>query len=199
MRETMGTSRSRRDHILHRAGALFASKGVAGTTVREIADEVGILSGSLYHHFESKEAMVDEILAGYLNDLRDRYHAALEGADGPATQLRNLIRATLESAAAHPYACEIYQNDANYLRSLHRFGYLRTAGRDIEQIWLGVIDTGRLDGSFRTDVDPKTFYRLTRDAVWLTVRWFKPSTKYPLHRLVNDCTTVFLDGITPRR
>ena len=32
------------------------------TTVRDIADAAGILSGSLYHHFDSKESMVDEIL-----------------------------------------------------------------------------------------------------------------------------------------
>ncbi|MFY1631829.1 TetR/AcrR family transcriptional regulator [Solwaraspora sp. WMMB335] len=194
----MATSRSRRDHILHRAGALFASKGVAGTTVREIADDVGILSGSLYHHFESKEAMVDEILSGYLADLRTRYQQVLADPAGPGVQLRSLIRASLESAAAHPHATEIYQNDANYLRGLSRFGYLRSAGRDVETTWLTVIEAGRQDGSLRTDIDPKTFYRLTRDAIWLTVRWFKPNTKHSLNRLITDCTAIFLDGITAR-
>src|SRR5215472_10149899 len=63
----------RHQQILTVAAVLFARKGVAATTVREIADEVGILSGSLYHHFDSKEAMVDEILAPYLNDLREAY------------------------------------------------------------------------------------------------------------------------------
>jgi AcrR family transcriptional regulator len=59
----------RHDQILAAAAELFARKGVAATTVREIADQVGILSGSLYHHFDSKEAMVDEILSPYLKDL----------------------------------------------------------------------------------------------------------------------------------
>ena len=61
--------RDRHDQILAAAAELFARKGVAATTVREIADQVGILSGSLYHHFDSKEAMVDEILLPYLKDL----------------------------------------------------------------------------------------------------------------------------------
>jgi TetR/AcrR family transcriptional regulator, cholesterol catabolism regulator len=197
--ETTLTSRSRRDQILHRAGALFASRGVAGTTVREIADDVGILSGSLYHHFESKEAMVDEIISAYLAELRRRYQQVLTDSASPAQQLRELIRASLEVAASHPHATEIYQNDANYLRGLPRFSYLKTAAREIDGFWLTVIEAGRLDGSLRSDIDPKTFHRLTRDAIWLTVRWFKPGGKYSLNRLVTDCTTVFLDGVSARR
>ncbi|WSA10430.1 TetR/AcrR family transcriptional regulator [Micromonospora sp. NBC_01813] len=196
--ETRLTSRSRRDQILHRAGVLFASRGVAGTTVREIADDVGILSGSLYHHFESKEAMVDEILSVYLADLRSRYQQVLADSCAPQQQLRQLIRASLEVAAAHPHATEIHQKDANYLRALPRFGYLKAVARELDGVWLSVIEAGRQDGSLRSDVDPKTFHRLTRDAIWLTVRWFKPGSKYSLNRLVADCTAVFLDGVSTR-
>ena len=52
----------RRDEILAIAAQLFAERGFAATTVREIADAAGILSGSLYHHFDSKESMVDELV-----------------------------------------------------------------------------------------------------------------------------------------
>ncbi len=48
----------RRDEILAIAAQLFAERGFAATTVREIADAAGILSGSLYHHFDSKASMV---------------------------------------------------------------------------------------------------------------------------------------------
>ena len=41
---------------------MFAERGLRATTVRDIADSAGILSGSLYHHFSSKEEMVDEVL-----------------------------------------------------------------------------------------------------------------------------------------
>jgi AcrR family transcriptional regulator len=187
--------RGRRDRILAQAAALFASKGVAGTTVREIADEMGILSGSLYHHFESKEAMVDEILSAYLEDLRHRYKDALATAADARDRLRCLVRASLETAAAHPYATEIYQNDANYLRGLERFAYLKNTTREIQNIWLGVIEAGVAEGSVRSDIEAITLYRLIRDAMWLSVRWFKPTSKYPLNRLIEDCVSVFLDGM----
>lgn len=190
----------RRARILASAAALFASKGVAATTVREIAGEVGILSGSLYHHFASKEAMVDEILSSYLDDLRARYAEVLARDTDPRVRLRNLVLVSLQTVEAHPYAAEIYQNDVHYLRQFDRFGYLTTAGNDVQRTWLDVINTGIAQGAFRADLDPTIFYRLMRDAVWLSVRWFKPTPEYPVTRFADDCTSIFLDGLAaPRR
>jgi TetR/AcrR family transcriptional regulator, cholesterol catabolism regulator len=189
----------RRERILASAAALFARKGVAATTVREIANEVGILSGSLYHHFESKESMVDEILSTYLNDLHARYEEVLARDSDARVRLHQLVVASLETVEAHPYAAEIYQNDLGYLRQFDKFGYLRTAAHEVRRIWLNVIDAGIAQGTFRSDLDPKIFYRLMRDAVWLSVRWFKPSPEYPISRLADDCTTIFLDGLATGR
>jgi AcrR family transcriptional regulator len=185
--------------ILACAAALFARKGVAATTVRQIADEVGILSGSLYHHFESKEAIVDEIISSYLEDLRGRYRKVLAGESEPRTRLHQLVLASLETVEAHPHATEIYQNDVNYLSQLDRFGYLRSSGKDVQNTWLEVIKAGTAQGVFRDDLDPKIVYRLMRDTVWMSVRWFKPTRDYPTARLAEDCTAIFLDGLATRR
>jgi AcrR family transcriptional regulator len=189
----------RREKILTSAAALFARKGVAATTVREIADEVGILSGSLYHHFESKEAMVDEIISSYLEDLRSRYKEVLSGDTDPRTRLHDLIVASLQVTKAHPHATEIYQNDVNYLAQIERFSYLKNAGKEVQGIWLEVINAGVAQGTFRSDLDPKIIYRLMRDAVWLSVRWFKPTRDYPIARLAEDCTELFLNGLATKR
>jgi AcrR family transcriptional regulator len=185
----------RRERILASAAELFARKGVSATTVREIADEVGILSGSLYHHFESKEAIVDEIISSYLEDLRSRYQKVLAPDTNPRNQLHDLIVASLEVVEAHPHATEIYQNDVNYLSQIERFGYLRGAGRAVQNTWIEVINAGIEQGVFRADLDPKILYRLIRDAVWLSVRWFKPTRDFPIARLAEDCTSLFLDGL----
>ncbi|MDK1361092.1 TetR/AcrR family transcriptional regulator [Arthrobacter sp. zg-Y1219] len=60
---------ARTDEIRAAAGALFASKGYAATTMNDIAQAVGILPGSLYHHFAAKETIAIE--------LSDAFHAAL--------------------------------------------------------------------------------------------------------------------------
>jgi len=52
----------RRDEILRTAAELFASDGYTNTSMREVAAASGILAGSLYHHFESKEAIAVELV-----------------------------------------------------------------------------------------------------------------------------------------
>src|SRR5690606_21730945 len=56
-----GTS-ARKEMILAAAAELVAERGFARTTVRDIGKRIGMLSGSLYHYFESKEAIADELL-----------------------------------------------------------------------------------------------------------------------------------------
>src|ERR1700754_4336502 len=72
-----GRASERRDHLVKLAAELFARKGFQATTVRAIADEAGILSGSLYHHFDSKESIVDDILSAFFNELMAANRAAL--------------------------------------------------------------------------------------------------------------------------
>lgn len=188
----------RREIILNAAAKLFAEKGVAATTVREIAIEVGILSGSLYHHFDSKASMVEEIIVSYVDDLRERYRAASEAITDPRQLLSELVRESFATVEAHPYATEIYQKDHAYLRGLPNYEYLRKAAADIQQTFLTVIAAGVRSGAFRDDVPPEVFYRFIRDAIWLSVRWFKPTRSYPMARLAEDYVSLFLDGVGAR-
>src|ERR671918_1916981 len=88
---------ARREEILAIAAELFAEKGFATTTVREIADTAGILSGSLYHHFDSKESMVDEILRGFLDDLFGRYREIVASGLSSRDTLEALVLSSYES------------------------------------------------------------------------------------------------------
>jgi AcrR family transcriptional regulator len=65
---TAADDRTRRTEILETAASLIATSGLR-TSLQEIADAAGILPGSLYHHFESKEAILVELLRRYHDDL----------------------------------------------------------------------------------------------------------------------------------
>ena len=52
---------------------MFAERGLKATTVRDIADSAGILPGSRYQHFKSKEQMVEEVTRDFLDWLFSRY------------------------------------------------------------------------------------------------------------------------------
>ena len=195
----MKEPQDRRGDILASAAELFARKGVGATTVREIADAVGMLSGSLYHHFESKDAIVGEILTGYLRAIQDRYAAVLASGKSPAESLHDLVLTSLEVASEQPGATTIYQNERAYLRERPRFAAVLAGAADIQRTWLLVIEKGVAEGSFRADIAPRVFYRLIRDAVWLSARWHHPVGGYPTGQLAQDVTAVFLHGFSAPR
>lgn len=184
----------RRELILSTSAEMFARRGLRATTVRGIADAVGMLSGSLYHHFPSKDAIVDELLTRYLDAIRERYAVVLASGKGPADCLHDLIVTSLEVAEEQPHATAIYQNEAQYLREMPGFSNIQSAAAEIQQTWLQVIAAGVADGSFRDDIPPRVFYRLIRDAVWLSIRWHRPDGPYSTHQLAEDVTSVFLHG-----
>jgi AcrR family transcriptional regulator len=97
--------------VVQLAGELFAQKGYRATTVREIADAAGILSGSLYHHFDSKESIGDEILSGFINEVLANYRAAVAEAADPRAVLEQIVRSTNHTLSSHRAALTMLQND----------------------------------------------------------------------------------------
>ncbi|MFC6084411.1 TetR/AcrR family transcriptional regulator [Sphaerisporangium aureirubrum] len=192
-----GTASERRDHLVKLAAELFARKGFQATTVREIADEAGILSGSLYHHFDSKETIVDEVLSTFLKDLIGRYRAALDHGDDARTVLSEMVRIGFSTLEPHRAAITVMQNDWNYLRSLpgDRFDYLIKAEDEVERMWVEQIKRGQSEGSFRPDVDPKLTYRMIRDTIWVAVRWFRSGGRLNTTTLAEHYITVLFDGL----
>ena len=190
----MAELQDRRELILSAAAEMFARKGLRATTVRAIADGAGMLSGSLYHHFPSKDAILHAVLTRYLDVIRSRYAAVLASGKTPAESLHDLVVTSLEVAEEQPHATAIYQNEAQYLRETPSFHDIQSAVAEVQQTWLQVIEAGVSDGSFRDDIPARVFYRLVRDAVWLSIRWHHPGGTYSTQQLAEDVTSLFLHG-----
>jgi TetR/AcrR family transcriptional regulator, cholesterol catabolism regulator len=192
----MTEPQDRRAQILATASEMFARKGIRSTTVREIADAVGVLSGSLYHYFDSKDAMVEEILMGFLDAIRAQYGEVLARNEGAAQSLRDLVFASLQVAREQPDATAIYQNELQYLRETPRFKDVQAAAAEVQEVWLGILERGVADGSFRDDIAPRVFHRLIRDAVWLSGRGHRGDGGYSTGELADAITSIFLDGFS---
>jgi TetR/AcrR family transcriptional regulator, cholesterol catabolism regulator len=194
----MNEPQDRRAMILATAAEMFARKGIRSTTVREIADAVGVLSGSLYHYFDSKDAMVKDILMTFQDAIRARYGEVLARDEGAAQSLADLVLASLRIAREQPDATAIYQNELQYLRETPRFKEVQAAASEVQQVWLGILERGVADGSFRDDIAPRVFYRMIRDAVWLSGRGHRADGGYSTEQLAEAITSIFLDGFSAR-
>ncbi|MEO3783043.1 TetR/AcrR family transcriptional regulator [Actinocorallia sp. B10E7] len=194
-RGATGLASERRDHLVKLAAELFAKKGFQATTVREIADEAGILSGSLYHHFDSKESIVDEILSNFFTELMAADRAAIEKGGSPEEVLASLVRIAFGTLEPHRAAITVLQNDWNYLKGLDRFAYLINAEEEVEKMWVTAIENGKAAGLFRADLESRLTYRMIRDTIWVAVRWFRPEEGLDVKALSDHYLSVLLDGI----
>lgn len=185
----------RREHLVRLAAELFAEKGFQATTVRNIADEAGILSGSLYHHFDSKESIVDEILTGFYNEIMAAYRAVLDKDMNPRDTVAGLVRVAFGNLEPHRAAITVMQNDWNYLKGMDRFSYLIKSEAEVEKMWVDTLSAGQKQGLFREDLDPKLTYRMIRDTIWVAVRWFKPGGRLDAQGLADHYLKVMFDGI----
>src|SRR5690554_5385194 len=84
-----------RGRLLTIAARLFRERGYAGTTVRDIAGALGILSGSLFHHFRSKEDILFAIMESVITAMRHDLEAALDAAPSTRARIRALIAVEL--------------------------------------------------------------------------------------------------------
>jgi TetR/AcrR family transcriptional regulator, cholesterol catabolism regulator len=176
------------------AGELFAQKGYRATTVREIADAAGILSGSLYHHFDSKESIGDEILSGFIHEVLANYHDALDAAPDPKAALEQIVRSTSRTLSQHRAALAMLQNDWSHFAGQARFAYLPKALREIERIWIEQLELGKQAGLFRLDLDAKLTYRLLQDVLWAPTQRGR-TRGYSTDQVVDGFLQILFGGI----
>lgn len=187
---------SRRDELLDLAATMFAERGLRATTVRDIADSAGILSGSLYHHFKSKEQMVEEVLVDFLDWLFGRYQEIVDNEPDPLARVSGLFMVSFEAIEERHAQVVIYQDEAKRLSSLPQFGFVDARNREQRQMWVDVLKQGMAQGCFRPDLDVDLVYRFIRDTTWVSVRWYQPGGPLTAHEVGQQYLAIVLGGIT---
>lgn len=147
-----GMDDSPRGKLLSAAARLFRDKGFDRTTVRDIAREVGIQSGSIFHHFPTKEDILFAVMAEVIRFNTERLQRAVEGVDAPVDRLLALLRGELQSIIGdtrEAMSVLVYEwrclSEAKQAQAL--------ALRDIyEGLWLDVLRDLRAAGYFHDDV-----------------------------------------------
>lgn len=194
--QPVGQPPTRRDELLELAATMFAERGLKATTVRDIADSAGILSGSLYHHFSSKEEMVDEVLRNFLDWLFARYQEIVDTEPNPLERLKGLFMASFEAIEHRHAQVVIYQDEAKRLSAQDRFAYVEQRNQEQRKMWLDLLNQGVEEGYFRPDIDVDLVYRFIRDTTWVSVRWYQPGGSLTAEEVGRQYLAIVLGGIT---
>lgn len=158
----------RRRQIVAAASELFASKGFAGTSIRDIAAASGVQSGSLYYHFASKDDLLFTVHQESLTAMRRNVEAAFADVTDPWERLE-------EAIVAH---CQVLLGGTVTRAILTPPRYYKTRGvrklvrqRDeYEQIFTALI----ADLPLPKEYDRHAFRLAVLGAMNWTVFWFNP-------------------------
>ncbi|WP_417589469.1 TetR/AcrR family transcriptional regulator [Pararhodobacter oceanensis] len=179
-----------KDRLLAAAARLFRQKGFAKTTVRDLAAEVGLQSGSLFHHVRSKDdilfAILERVITGMTRDLA----AALEAAPDLRGRMRALIAVELtylHGPAAN--ATAVLFHDWRALPEDRQAQLLR--GRDAYfEMWSAVLTEARAEGLTR--VEPMILRQFLHGALAWTSFWYQPAGEVTLDKLIDDALVMIL-------
>jgi AcrR family transcriptional regulator len=150
---------TRRTEILQTAATLIASSGLR-TSLQEIADAAGILPGSLYHHFESKEAILVELVRRYYADLDRIGEIAHDRLDEPdsrpvSDKIVELGAAIARCAVQHRAALQMSFYDAPTANQ-ELVDLLKKPPTAVQEAMLQTLRAGRWSGYIRSDIDLPT-------------------------------------------
>jgi AcrR family transcriptional regulator len=85
-------SAATKEKLMRASVRLFVQKGISATTTRDIAAAAGVAEGTIYRHFESKEAMADEIFLSHYLPFAGALRKVAAASDDPLEQLRAMVR-----------------------------------------------------------------------------------------------------------
>jgi AcrR family transcriptional regulator len=192
-------SEKSRDSILEAAARLFRRQGYSATTLRQIARMAEIKAGSIYYYFDSKEAILDEVLERGLRRIFEAVKLALEQA-GKVSHRRKIglaiethLAALLEASDFTSANIRIYGQLPEHLKKRHR-----PLRRAYAKYWDRLFLDARRAGEIRADIEIVPLRIFVLGALNWTVEWFSFSKKEAVLKLARRTELLIFDGVTKR-
>ncbi|EAT13193.1 TetR/AcrR family transcriptional regulator [Bermanella marisrubri] len=175
---------SAKGKLMRAAAHLFKSKGYERTTVRELGAAVGIQSGSLFHHFKSKEEILLAVMEETIIINMARMNAALSDSKDAGEKLHALIRCELDSV--HTDTGEAMSVLVYEWRSLSpdKQKYVLQLRDEYETLWLNTIEECKQQGLIQHDAF--ILRRLLTGAIGWTTTWYRPDGNLSLEDLAKQ-------------
>ncbi|OUS32101.1 TetR family transcriptional regulator [Gammaproteobacteria bacterium 45_16_T64] len=181
-----------RGRILAAAAHLFQKKGFERATVRDLAQAVGIQSGSIFHHFKTKEEILRNVMIEVIRFNTERMELELAKASNARERVLALMHSELLSIngdTGEAMTVLIYEWRSLKPESQHEILGLRQV---YEQMWLDVFEEAKAEGLIGPDVDTFILRRFVTGALGWSNFWYKSDGTLDLEGLAEKSLALVL-------
>ncbi len=185
------------DEIVRAAALVFQRRGYHGATMADIAAEVNLTAGSLYHHFPGKEDLLAAVLAAGMEQITAGVRAVVDGDGSPAGKLRGIVHVHIRSEIEHANIAAAVIFETRALLDVPEIRDQVVMQRDtLEKLYRQVIDQGIAAGDFRP-VDAGIFVKTMFGALnWVSV-WYRADGRLSGAQIADEIADTFLAALRP--
>ena len=189
-----GLEPNRRAELLHAATRLFVEKGFAATTTRDIAEAVGMRSGSPFYHFRSKQELLKEAMIDGLEAGRARIAAAIAGVTDPEQRLHLLVRTHLGTLLEGDCNSPMLLNETRSLDAGSR-AEIAAAFDRYQAPWQATLDELAACGKLRSAAQPLRLF-LFGMLNWAG-HWYRPDGPLTVDQLADSAVAMLIGRSAP--
>lgn len=189
-------SRKRSEEVAAAALRVFNRQGYASSSVGDIAQELGILKGSLYYYIDSKEDLLFAICDQVHRDVSRILEEALAGEEkSPLDRFASYVRAQAIYNAENVELISVYYRDLERL-SEQRLKDIRKRQRAHVKMLADLVSEGQERGEIYRDVDPGIAVRTVLSTIIWIYTWYRPRGKAKPEEIADFTVRYALSGLS---
>lgn len=166
---------SRQLEVREVAARLFYERGFNGTSLKEIANELGLRAPSLYNHISSKQQLLQDLMFDNTLTLRSAVDGAIASANNVSDQLRLAVEALILHAARHRFQVHVSMFEMPCVEEPARSQLMRLRSENGTR-WRKLVERGVKEGVFQTE-HPEIAAMSIVDLGAGVARWYRPNEK----------------------
>jgi TetR/AcrR family transcriptional regulator, cholesterol catabolism regulator len=163
----------KQQQLVRQAARLFADRGYDQTTIQDLAQEIDLAAGGIYHYVGSKENLLAMICDQLMDPLLERTRELLKEPADPAAQLRELVRLWVDHVTENRDHMLVFQQERHVIETGEQWREARASRKRFERLLEGVVDELHAHDEARLG-DPRMTLFALLGMVNHTVQWYRP-------------------------
>lgn len=180
--------------LLDISARIFARKGYQSTTLQDIADEFGVLKGSLYHYIRSKDDLLFEVVRSVYDEGLANLRALASTDADPVDRLRAVVRGHVVYLINNLVATTVLLHEFDQLPEDRR---ARMPIRDYQALIEGLVAEAKADERVKPEIDPQLAALAVLGATNWVYRWYRPGQRTPVE-IADQYADLLVDGMLRR-